>query len=308
MMSRVGIYAEKVSRSFGRTEAVRQATFTAEPGRVTGLIGPNGSGKTTVMLMLATLLRPDSGEIRVAGFDPVKDPLSVREQLGWMPDVLGIWDYLTTRETLEMTARMYRMGKRRAAQRTDELIELTGLEQLASRPSNLLSRGQKQRLNLARALVHDPSVLVLDEPASGLDPTARIGLREVLRSLAAEGKTVLVSSHVLAELDEIADAAVYLENGSTPSPDEIARASTSARQWRLRSLEPETLATTLAEIGVTDASSVVDKHGTLLSLRSEADAAELLRVLIERGVPVSWFAPAVGNLEHTFLDLTRGTL
>ena len=164
------IVVENAARAFGEVHAVRDASFIAEPGTVTALIGPNGSGKTTLLLMLASLLRPDSGSIRIAGFDPVADTAVVRSRLGWMPDLLGSWNALTVRATLETTARLYRMDAASAAARAEELIALVGLGPLAAQPTRVLSRGQKQRLSLARALVHDPAVLLLDEPASGLEP------------------------------------------------------------------------------------------------------------------------------------------
>ena len=212
-VDREGLVVTGVSRSFGKVHAVQHATLRAYPGEVTALIGPNGSGKTTLMLMLASLLQPDAGSILVAGHDPVRDPAGVRAAMGWMPDLLGSWATLTVRATLEITGRLYGMDRPRAGKRASELVSLVRLEGLENQPTRVLSRGQKQRLSLARSLVHNPSVLLLDEPASGLDPAARIALRQLVRSLAAEGRTLLISSHVLAELDEMADRAVYLAAG-----------------------------------------------------------------------------------------------
>ena len=299
-----GLSVQGVRRSFGEVHAVREASFVAAPGTVTALIGPNGSGKTTLILMLATLLRPDSGEIRINGIDPVADPFLVRATMGWMPDTLGSWASISVRTTLEITARMYRIDRDRAATRATELIELVGLDALADQPTRVLSRGQKQRLSLARALVHDPSVLLLDEPASGLDPAARIDLRHLVRRLAAEGKTVLVSSHVLAELDEMTDSAVYLDGGVTASSASVERTRTSVRDWRIRSLDAAALATALTAAGFDSPTS--DHLGTIVPLRTEADAAALLTRLVKANVPISSFSPAVGDLEHTFLDLAKG--
>lgn len=297
--SQAGIVVESVSRSFGTVQAVRDASFTAEPGAVTALIGPNGSGKTTLMLMLASLLAPDTGRIRVAGFDPLADAESVRRSLGWMPDVLGSWPSLTVRATLEITGRMYRMTPAASIDRAAELIDLVDLRELADRPTRVLSRGQKQRLSLGRALVHDPQVLVLDEPASGLDPGARIRLRELVRSFAAAGKTVLVSSHVLAELDEMADAAVYLERGVTAAPGRLQAARSSVRPWRIRG---EGVVRALAEQGYDDVSH--DRGDVLVHVADESAAADLLAALISGGARISAFAPAVGDLEQAFLDLS----
>ncbi|NHC15238.1 ABC transporter ATP-binding protein, partial [Motilibacter sp. E257] len=190
-------------------------SFRAPPGEVTAFVGANGAGKTTVMLMLATLLAPDAGTVRVAGYDPVAEPADVRARLGWSPDVFGLYEGLTPREYLEHFGAAYRLPPARRRSRAEELLAQTFLIELADRPVSGLSRGQKQRLGLARALVHEPDVLLLDEPAAGLDPRSRVELRDLLRALAAQGATVLVSSHILAELEEVADRVVLVEAGRT---------------------------------------------------------------------------------------------
>ena len=174
---------------------------------------------------------------------------------------------------------------------------------LADRATRVLSRGQKQRLSLARALVHDPKVLLLDEPASGLDPAARIALRVLLRRLAAEGRTIIVSSHVLAELDELADRAIFLEAGSTVSAERVAAAQRTERGWRIRSLDPAGLHGSLVAAGIAADRIVLDPQGLVVPIAGEERAAELLATLIQAKVPVTSFAPAIGDLEHTFLDL-----
>jgi len=302
-----GIVVDHVSRSFGAVHAVRDASFVAEPGTVTGLIGPNGSGKTTLMLMLASLLLPDGGSIRIEGMDPGTETAGVRTRLGWMPDALGSWASLSVRDTLEFTGRLYRMDRPTAARRAAELITLVDLAELADSPTRVLSRGQKQRLSLARALVHEPSVLLLDEPASGLDPVARTDLRTLVRRLAGEGATILVSSHVLSELEEMADGAVYIDRGVTASAEAIARSRASSRDWRIKSADSIALRSALVAAGVSAADISVDRTEILVPLASEADAAALLARLVASGVAISTFAPAVGDLEHTFLDLSGGS-
>ena len=302
-----GIVVDHVSRSFGSVLAVRDASFIAPAGQVTGLIGPNGSGKTTLMLMLASLLAPERGSIRVAGHDPLTETAAVRSQLGWMPDVLGSWPSLTVRSALRTTGRLYGMSADAAAVRAEQLITDVGLAELADRRTKVLSRGQKQKLSLARALVHDPSVLLLDEPASGLDPVARVELREIVRGLAAQGKTVLVSSHVLAELDEMADSAVYIAGGVTADAGRVEEAKSSARPWRLRVVEGNAMQALVAA-GVDAAAVAYDRGELLVPLATEAAAADLLTTLVGQGLRVSVFAPAVGDLEHAFLDLSRGDL
>lgn len=303
--STAAIAVAGVARSFGEVHAVRDASFEVQAGSVTALIGPNGSGKTTLLLMLATLLRPDAGSIRIAGHDPTVDARAVRTAMGWMPDVLGSWGSVSVRRTLEITGRLYEQGADRSRTRAQQLIELVGLDALADQPTRVLSRGQKQRLSLARALVHDPSVLLLDEPASGLDPAARVELRTLVRRLASEGVAVLVSSHVLAELDEMADAAVYLDHGVTASAERVERSRAQARDWRIRAVDPARLTAALAMLGIPIAAA--DHLGTAVSVAGEREAADLLARLVGEGVPISAFGPAVGDLEHTFLDLSRVT-
>ncbi|MGO2519039.1 MAG: ABC transporter ATP-binding protein [Microbacterium sp.] len=307
-----GIVAEGISRSFGKgshtVHAVRHASFHAAPGRVTGLIGPNGSGKTTLLLMLASLLAPDAGSVRIAEIDPIEDPLSSRLVTGWMPDALGAWPSLTARETLVTTGRLYDIDKTAAEARAAELLTLVGLTELADAPAKVLSRGQKQKLGLARALVHEPQVLLLDEPASGLDPDARVQLRVLLRRLAAEGRTILISSHILSELEEVIDDAVFLVAGSVV---DAPTSQDAARGWRIRlagsetrllSHEAEQIAAALAR----EAGSVAtERGGVIVGFASEHAAAEGLRTLVGAGLAIAEFAPAQSALEHTFLNLPR---
>lgn len=301
-----GIAAEGVSRSFGTVHAVREASFQALPGRVTGLVGPNGAGKTTLLLMLASLLAPDTGTIRIGGVDPMTDPLAARRLLGWMPDALGAWGSLTARETITTTGLLHDIPRPDAAARAAELLALVGLADLADAPARVLSRGQKQKLGLARALVHDPQILLLDEPGSGLDPEARVQLRALLRRFAGEGRTVLISSHILSELEEVVDDAVFLVAGSVV---EAAPAQADARSWRIRlaGVPAERLRTDAEQIastlGLPPESLGADRGAVLVGFRSEDAAADALRLLVGAGIPVSEFAPAQSSLEHAFLRL-----
>lgn len=305
-MTHPGIVARGVRRSFGNVHAVRNVTFEARAGAVTGLVGPNGSGKTTLLLMLASLLAPDAGELRIGGVDPVADAAAARALLGWMPDALGAWGSLTARETLVTTGRLYDLPRADAAARATRLLTEVGLDDLADAPARVLSRGQKQRLGLARALVHDPRVLLLDEPASGLDPQARIDLRVLLRGLAAEGRTVLVSSHILAELEEVVDDAVFLVAGETVSGERIAAAAGRSRTWRVRlaDADPHDARDAVAAALALDPAGIpVDRRDLLVAFASDAQAAAGLSALVGAGLAVAEFSAAQGLLEHTFLDL-----
>ena len=249
-----GIVAHGLARSFGAVHAVRDVSLTVPAGSVTALVGPNGSGKTTLLLILATLLRPDAGAVSVAGVDAVREPVEARRRLGWMPDTLGVWEELTCHDILASLGRLYGMGKAEASARADEQLAWVELTEFAHRPARVLSRGQQQRLSLARATVHRPSVLLLDEPANGLDPAARIRLRDDLRAMAAAGTAVLVSSHVLAELEEMSDRAVFLREGATVATQEFRAADDLARPYRIAGPDPtarDTLVRALEARGLT---------------------------------------------------------
>jgi ABC-2 type transport system ATP-binding protein len=328
-MAHQGIVAQGVRRSFGDVVAVDGLDLEAPPGEVTALVGPNGAGKTTLLLVLATLLVPDQGTVRVAGYDPVTEPRAVRAQVGWMPDVFGTWETLTCREVLLTVADAFRLPRAVSRPRVDELLALVHLTELADRPTQVLSRGQKQRLGLARALVHDPDVLLLDEPASGLDPRSRIELRGMVRDLAARGKAVLVSSHVLAELDEMADRAVVVARGRTVAVEVLGAGSATAvptgqgpdadgadlaapvavdsraqsRGWRIRALDPAALQAALQ--GLERRSEPAGRDSVEVQVASDADAADLLARLVAAGVRVVAFQPAAGALEQAYLALTE---
>ncbi|MEX0914011.1 MAG: ABC transporter ATP-binding protein [Demequina sp.] len=296
--------ASGVRRAFGTVQAVVNASLTVPPGRVTALIGPNGCGKTTLMLMLAGLLKPDAGEIRVGGIDPAHDGAAARTSVGWMPDVLGTWDSLTCEETLTTFGRAYGFSAHEARPRSYGLLERVHLAEYASQPARVLSRGQKQRLSLARAMVHDPQVLILDEPASGLDPRSRIELRELVRALAAEGKSVLISSHVLAELDEMVDDAVFMSKGVTMGTESDALVAAARQRWRVQALPGHDVhsALTAAE---RDWSPTVDggEASAVVQVSSADDAAALLATLVGLGVLITTYGPVGSALEQVYLSM-----
>ena len=207
-----------VTRFFGSTRAVWNMSMTVPAGSVTGLVGPNGAGKTTLLLMLAALLAPDGGTIRIAGLDPLTQPRQVHQAVGWMPDAFGTWDSLTCTEILMTFATAQGLDEDTGLRNTAEMLAAVHLGEMARTPARVLSRGQKQRLGLARALIHRPQVLLLDEPAAGMDPRSRAELRVLLRELASSGVTVLVSSHILPELEQMVDGVVFMAGGRAVPP------------------------------------------------------------------------------------------
>jgi len=300
----VALEAQGVRRAFGSVQAVINASLTVPPGTVTALIGPNGCGKTTLMLMLAGLLRPDAGTIRVAGRDPLVDGPAARSQIGWMPDSLGTWDSLTCVETLTTFGRAYGVPPAEARDRAFVLLERVHLADLAAQPARVLSRGQKQRLSLARALVHTPSVLILDEPASGLDPRSRVELRELVRQLAAEGAAVLISSHVLSELDEMVDDAVFMSKGVTLGDSADALVAAARQRWRVTGRPGADVHAALSSLSRDWSPAVADDASqALVQVTDEDDAADLLAALVASGARVSAFGPVGSALEQVYLTM-----
>jgi ABC-2 type transport system ATP-binding protein len=297
-----GVVARGVRRSFGPVEAVRGIDLTAPAGEVTALVGPNGAGKTTLLLVLATLLVPDAGEVRIAGHDPVTEPAAVRARMGWSPDVFGLYDNLSCREYLEFCGAAMRLGRARAAARAAELLVLAHLDDKADQPVHTLSRGQKQRLGLTRALVHDPQVLLLDEPASGLDPRSRVELRTLLRQLAARGTAVLVSSHLLGDLEELADRVVFVDRGATVAEHRLDQLPDGhgPRPWRVRALDLDALLRALDGYDHDPPTAA----GVDVRLAGDEAAAELITELVRKKVRLVSCQPLGGQLEATYLELT----
>ena len=298
-----GVVVREVWRSFGAVPALAGMSLTAPYGQVTALVGPNGAGKTTLLLVLASLLKPDRGQAWVAGSDPTKDAAGVRAQMGWMPDAFGVYDQLTVREYLSFFGAAYRMDRAAVQSRTADLLRLVHLTEYADRPVHVLSRGQKQRLALTRALIHRPRVLLLDEPASGLDPRSRVELRDILRDLAAEGVAVLVSSHILTELEEIADRVVLVAGGRTVGEFAMADLREQAvRPYRVRALDRAPLVSALQDKGIEH--STVNGAVELAQLTS-AQAADALAGLVTAGVRVVAFEPLGSDLESMYLAMTE---
>ena len=307
------LWTENLGRVFGSTAAVRDLNLSVERGTITGIVGPNGAGKTTTFLMLSTLLMPTSGFAVVCGHDPVLEPREVRGSMGYMPDFFGIYDDLRVREYLDFFAASYGVPAAKRVQLVDDLLELVELSGKRDAFVNSLSRGMKQRLGLARALVHDPSLLVLDEPASGLDPRARVELRALLHELQKMGKTILISSHILSELEEICSHIAIMEAGSLiaqGSPHEILSGLSVTRRFRIRAAGAgserlrETLERHAAVVGEPEDDGAVEVELP----GSEEDAVALLRTLVDAGVPVIEFSEVETGLEEIFLRVTKGVV
>ncbi len=305
------IELRRLHRYFGWTRAVDDVSFTVRPGEVFGYIGPNGAGKTTSMRILATLDLPNAGDAMIDGFSVVNDPDRVRRRLGFMPDYFGTYPNVDVREYLDFFARSYQLRQQERKDAVERVMDFTGLDVLAEKSTKGLSKGMKQRLCLGRALIHDPAVLVLDEPAAGLDPRARIELRAMIRKLADDGKAILISSHILTELAEICDMVGIIERGQLLAVGTVEQIQQKGRKQH-NTVEVRViggagnLGDWLAKNG--DAEGIQLAGDTVRFVHAgdlEAEAA-LLRSIIEAGFRVVAFGSQQQTLEDVFMQVTEG--
>jgi ABC-2 type transport system ATP-binding protein len=277
---------------------------------VYGLIGPNGAGKTSIIRVIATLLQPTYGQVQVCGIDLVADPLHALQHLGFMPDMPPLYEDLFVEEFLELFASAYGLSGAARTKRIDALLEKVQLVEKRRTPAGELSRGMKQRLFLAKTLLHDPKVLLLDEPASGLDPRARLDMRDVIVELGREGKAVVVSSHILAEMEDFCNSVGIMERGKMLLSGRIGDILKQLRPGlllRVRLLQPDDrLGAQLGGFaGVSDVE--VDGSSATFKLAGEADAAaNLLRELIQRDFRVAEYRELTSNLQDIFLQVSTG--
>jgi ABC-2 type transport system ATP-binding protein len=299
-------------KRYDRTVAVAGIDLAVDAGEIFGLVGPNGAGKTTTLRILATLLRPDAGEAEIAGWSVRRNPDEVRRVLGFMPDAFGVYDDMKVWEYLDFFARCYGLAPAARRRMIGDLLELVDLGERRDAYVQTLSRGMQQRLCLAHALVHDPQVLLLDEPASGLDPRARVELRELLRELRSMGKTIVISSHILPELEELCTSVAIVDRGRVLAQGRVADIEGRLRfgaVLRVRLLLDEAGLAAARDRFAADpdvASATILLDGTIeLAFRGDdAAAARLLADAVAAGLPVVSFARAASDLEELFLQVT----
>jgi len=296
--------------SYGKVKAVRGISLEIPRGEVFGFIGPNGAGKSTTIKVLATLLTRYSGKAFINGIDVSKKPFHVREKIGYMPDFFGVYEDLTAREYLHFFAAAYRIpiGRRKAV--VDDVLELTDLKEKIDASVEALSRGMKQRLALARVLIHDPDVLLLDEPASGLDPRARIEVRELLKELKGMGKTILISSHILHELSQLCTQIGIIEAGkmvAQGSLDEIYEQLKLLRvvHVQLGEVSNGVIDGIRAIHGVESVEQQVDRFAIRLE-EAKTSIEQLHAALYELGAGIRMFQPEAMDMETVFMKLTEG--
>jgi ABC-2 type transport system ATP-binding protein len=307
-------------RSFGDVHAVRDVTFAFDAGEILGFIGPNGAGKSTTMRILATLDLPGAGDCRVAGLSTVDDADAVRRMIGYMPDSYGSYPDMTVREYLDFFARAHGLAGAARRQAVEDVVEFCQMGLMQGKEITGLSKGMKQRLCLGRCIIHDPQVLILDEPSAGLDPRARIEFRDLLRALAARGKAILVSSHILSELEELCHQVAIIEQGRLVASGQVEAVKAQARS--VRDSNADAPKSRLVELHLTVAEPrlervLAEQPGVTLERAAPTVAlvrveggdeaqARLLRALIAADLPVCACIPRDADLEDAFMHLTEG--
>ncbi len=301
-----------LTKEYRDLRAVDNLNLHLEPGEIFGFIGPNGAGKTTTIKMIATLLRPTAGEAYVNGINVAEKPEQVRSLIGYMPDFFGVYEDVKVWEYLDFFAAAYRIPKAQRPPIIDDVLALTDLTVKKDSFVEELSRGMKQRLCLAKTLVHEPQLLLLDEPASGLDPRARIEIRELLRELRKMGKTIFISSHILTELADFCTSIGIIEGGrliAAGSVDQIIEATGLTRMVEIR-----------ATAGLERVEELLRDHPLVTEVLLEPDSdrcqigfngalddvADLLKILLDQGVRVVQAVESASDLEEIFMRVTRG--
>ncbi|GKW45032.1 ABC transporter ATP-binding protein [Planococcus sp. NCCP-2050] len=301
-----------LTKKYGSFYALQDLNLTIEEGTVFGFVGANGAGKSTTFSILATLLQPTAGDAFINGMSVTKNAHEVRKQIGYMPDFFGVYDQLKANEYLDFYGASYGIAPKEREVLIPKLLELVNLSHKRYDYVDLLSRGMKQRLCLARALIHDPKILILDEPASGLDPRARVEMRDILKELKSMGKTILISSHILPELAEMCDSIGVIDSGKL-----IAQGSVHEIQAHLQSekvLKVKIAGPTQEAMAFFENDPLVSKliekpekqSIEFLYRGTEEDQIRLLRQAMEHSLPIVSFAEEETDLEDVFMAITKG--
>lgn len=299
-----------LSIRYGKLHAVKGISLAIPPGEVFGFIGPNGAGKSSTIRVLATLQRDFTGVARIMDLNIRTSPQLVREKIGYVPDFFGVYEDLTAHEYLHFFAAAYRLPMSRRSAVIDDVLQLTDLTGKVDSQVDSLSRGMKQRLSLARVLLHDPAVLLLDEPASGLDPRARIEMRELLKALKELGKTIIISSHILHELAQLCTLIGIIEAGRMVAQGSVAEIYRQLGVLKIVHVQvanqtPELIAALRGFAGVTRVDDQVDR----ISIRFDEellDVEQLHDFIHDQGVRIRMFQPEVMDMETAFMKLTEG--
>jgi ABC-2 type transport system ATP-binding protein len=299
-------------RHFGKLRAVDDISFSADRGQVLAFIGPNGAGKTTTMRILATLDVPQDGDARIGGVSVIDYPEETRRVTGFMPDYAGVYGQTTVEEYLDFFARTYGLHSEARRRAVNNIVDFMGIGELKDRLIDTLSKGLQQRVALGRAIIHNPQLLILDEPAANLDPRGRIEFRTLIRELAADGKTILLSSHILTELSEICDCVAVIEKGKILAQGTVQEIMTGVRRQKMLSVrlssKHEDAQRFLLE--QPDVSRVHEVGGCLRFEFGGTDDAQvgLLSRMVAAGFPILEFAAQEAGLEDLFMKITAGNV
>ncbi len=304
------IRIENLTKKYGDMHAIKGINLSLDAGDLFGFIGPNGAGKTTTMRIVATLLEPSHGEAYVCGHSIYDNPREIRRLVGFMPDFFGVYDDMKVIEYLEFFAAAYRINGAERKKRCDELLEVVDLEFKRYALANTLSRGQTQRLGLARVLIHDPQVLLLDEPLSGLDPRARIEMRNLLRRLGQTGKTIIVSSHILPELADICNKVGIIDRGEMKVSAEVTDVIRQVRDRTVLHInvkqDLEAARVYLEKQEIVESARLGDGHLIVTLTSGSANYSMLATEMLQNGFNVTMLREEEINLESAFMALTKG--
>jgi ABC-2 type transport system ATP-binding protein len=308
------VQVKNLRKQFGKTVAVDNISFAFDSGHIFGFVGPNGAGKTTTMRIISTIEEPTSGDVLLNGISVCEEPELARRAVGYVPDTLPAHADITVHEYLDFYARAYGLRGKKRTQAVEAIEEFTNVTGIREKHLKALSKGMKQRVSLGRALVYDPDVLILDEPAAGLDPRARVELRELLMLLAERKKAILISSHILTELTEICNGVVIIERGKileTGTIEDVLKKSTPRRTVAIRLLDthrhehPKLLKMLLEMPHIDNARQVAGElHFELAG--DESTACDILDELIARKFRIIEFRQTRANLEDIFMNVTKG--
>lgn len=300
---------KQLCKYYGDFLAVNHLDLSIENGEIFGFVGPNGAGKTTTMKIISGLLKASSGEVFIDGTNALKDAKQLKQKIGYMPDFFGVYDNLKAIEYMEFYASMYGIVGKKAKQISRELMALVNLSDKENSYVDGLSRGMKQRLCLSRSMVHNPDLLILDEPASGLDPRARFEMKEILKNLKDMGKTIMISSHILPELAEICTTIGIMEQGQLllhGSVEDILEQAKGRNSLKIQLYSGQSKALrVLKENPKVESISILDSCLKLKFRGTEEEEARLLRSILEAGAEVSGFSRERGNLEELFMEMTE---
>ena len=304
------IETQHLTKNYGNVTAVSDLSLKIKAGDIFGFIGPNGAGKTTTMRILVTLLEPTRGKAFIDGLDVAKEGKKVRRLVGYMPDFMGVYDDLKVFEYLEFFAAAFGIERKKRESIVEGVLELTDLQSKRSAAVDSLSRGMQQRLGLARVLIHDPKVLILDEPASGLDPRARIEIRELLRELKRMGKTIMISSHILSELEEVCDNVGIIEHGQlvfSGTLDEIHLRLGVQSKVRVKVVgNPEKAVELLTALPQIDQAQVLGDFISVTFREGQSVDGIIARTLVKGDIDIISIQPERLKLDDAFLQLTKG--